>query len=116
MAGSSLITEVVIKKYQHHQPLYRQSKIFSQEGFDIPDNTLGNWVMKAGVALEPLEEALWSQIMKTKVLQADETPVVVLSRDSKGYMWVYHGCDSGNRFIIFEYANTRAGIVVLSDN
>ncbi len=112
MAAASLITEVIIKKYQHHQPLYRQSKIFKQEGFDIPDNTLGNWIMKAGVTLEPLESALWAQIVKTKVLQADETPVVVLSRDSKGYMWVYHCCDPGNRFIIFEYANTRAGAVV----
>jgi transposase len=112
MAATSLITEVVIKKYQHHQPLYRQSKIFSQEGFDIPDNTLGNWVMKAGVTLELLEDALWGQVPATKVLQADETPVVVLSRDTKGYMWVYNGCDPGNRFIIFEYANTRTGAVV----
>ncbi len=112
MAGNSLITEAVIKKYQHHQPLYRQSKIFNQEGLDIPDNTLGNWVMKAGVMLEPLENALWQQIPKSKVLQADETPVLVLSNNKKGYLWGYHGCDPGNRFVIFEYANSRGGKVV----
>jgi transposase len=112
MAGNSLITEAVIKKYQHHQPLYRQSKIFNQEGLDIPDNTLGNWVMKAGRMLEPLGDTLWQQIEKTKVLQTDETPVLVLSNNKKGYMWVYHGCDPGNLFVIFEYANSRGGKVV----
>jgi hypothetical protein len=112
MAGNSLITEAVIKKYQHHQPLYRQSKIFNQEGLDIPDNTLGNWVMKAGRTLEPLGAALWQQLEKIKVLQTDETPVLVLSNNKKGYMWIYHGCDPGNLFVIFEYANSRGGKVV----
>lgn len=112
MAGNSLITEAVIKKYQHHQPLYRQSKIFNQEGLDIPDNTLGNWVMKAGRTLDPLGDALWQQLERTKVLQTDETPVLVLSNNKKGYMWIYHGCDPGNLFVIFEYANSRGGKVV----
>ena len=107
MAAPSLITEVVIKKYQHHQPLYRQSKIFRQEGLDIPDNTLGNWVMKAGECLEPLGTALWKEIENTKTLQADETPVKVLSKDKKGYIWGYHGYDPGNKFVIFDYANGR---------
>lgn len=39
MAGASLISEVIIKKYEHHLPWYRQSKIFLQQGMDIPANT-----------------------------------------------------------------------------
>ena len=112
MAGNSLIADVVVKKYQYHLPLYRQSKLFKQEGLDIPDNTLGHWIMQAGIPLEPLEEALWHQLTKTHVLQADETPVVVLTNESKGYLWVYHGCEPGNRYVMFEYANSRSSQVV----
>ncbi len=112
IATASLLTEVIIKKYEHHQPLYRQSKIFYQEGIDLPDNTLGHWVMQCGDILEPLKVALWESILDSHVLQADETPVKVLTEQKKGWMWAYHGCDPGNRYIIFEYKNSRAGEAV----
>ena len=40
MATPSLIAEVIIKKYEHHLPWYRQSQIFAQDGLDIPANTI----------------------------------------------------------------------------
>ena len=61
MAGASLISEVVLNKYAYHLPLYRQSKMYHDCGLDIPDNTLGAWVMQAGEVLEPLYEALWKE-------------------------------------------------------
>jgi transposase len=112
MATASLLTEVIISKYEHHLPLYRRSKMFLQEGIDIPDNTLGNWVMQSGVILAPLGESLWKELNHVKVLQADETPVKVLDIDKKGYMWGYHSCDPKNRFVIFEYNESRSAEVV----
>jgi len=112
MATASLLTEVIISKYEHHLPLYRRSKMFLQEGIDIPDNTLGNWVMQSGVILAPLGEALWKELNHVKVLQADETPVKVLDIDKKGYMWGYHSCDPKDRFVIFEYNESRSAKVV----
>lgn len=109
MATASLVAEVVIKKYEQHLPLYRQSKIFAQLGAVIPDNTLGNWVMSAAEALEPLGVAARKQILKVRVLQADETKVKTLKPNKQGYLWGYHGCDPGNRFIVFEYHATRGG-------
>lgn len=109
MATASLLTEVIISKYEHHLPLYRRSKMFQQEGIDIPANTLGNWVMQSGEALLPLGNALWQQMNQIKVLQVDETPVKVLKKDTKGYMWCYHSCKPDNRFVIFEYSETRSG-------
>lgn len=47
MATSSLIAEIIISKYENHIPLYRRSKMFARDGIDIPDNTLGNWMMQA---------------------------------------------------------------------
>ena len=45
MATTNLIVDVILKKYDEHLPLYRQSKILARDAIDIPDNTLGNWVM-----------------------------------------------------------------------
>jgi len=112
LAAASLITEVIISKYDHHLPLYRQAKIFLQDGIDIPANTLGNWIMQAGTLLLPLQKALWQQLDQVNILQADETPVTLLSMKKQGYMWAYHSLVKQNRFILFEYNNSRSGEVV----
>jgi len=115
MAAPSLITEVIIKKYEHHLPWYRQSKIFAQDGIDVPANTICNWFLQAGEVLEPLNTVLKEQLNHTSVLQADETPVKVLQDNIRGYMWCYHSCEPKNRFVLFEYNDSRSGKVV-SDN
>lgn len=111
MATTNFITDVVIKKYDEHLPLYRQSKILERDGMIIPDNTLGNWVMGAADVLSPLGEALWQQIILSRYLQADETRVKILKPDKKGFMWVYQGLDPSNRFVLFEFDLTRAARV-----
>lgn len=112
MAAPSLITEVIIKKFEHHLPWYRQSKIFTQDGLDIPANTICNWYLQAGEALEPLKKALFAQLDKIHILQADETTVKLLKEDLKGYMWCYHSLEPNNRFLLFEYNDSRGGAVV----
>ena len=86
MATAGLIADVVIKKYEHHLPLYRQSKIFAGQGLEIPDNTLSNWVMGAAAVLFPLRDAFCQQFSKIYALQADETPVTVLKPHKEGYL------------------------------
>lgn len=112
MATSNFIADIAVKKYEHHLPLYRQSKILHKNGIEIPDNTLGNWIMKAAEVLQPLGEAAWAEVPKVEVLQADETPVKILQPDKKGWMWAYHSCDPGNRFVMFEFNLSRAAKVV----
>jgi transposase len=109
MATARLMTDIIIKKYEHHLPLYRQAKLFSVQGLEIPDNTLGNWTMGSAEVLFPLKEAWHQQFSKINVLQADETPVTVLKPHKEGYLWAYHSCDLGNRFIFFEFNLTRRG-------
>ena len=112
MAGASLIADVIIKKYEHHLPWYRQSKILAQQGIDIPANTIGNWFMQSGEVLDPLKQALWQELNNTDVLQADETTVKVLEDNIKGYMWCYNSCVPKNRFMLFEYNDSRSGEIV----
>jgi transposase len=111
LAGASLLTEVLVNKYQYHLPLYRQSKILSSFHAPIPDNTLGNWVMKIGDGLMKLYEALWQEILSAPYLQLDETPVKVLKPDKKGYLWSYYAPYLGAGVVVFDISLTRKGEV-----
>ena len=111
MATAGFIAEVITKKYEQHLPLYRQSKILERLGAVIPDNTLGNWVMRAADALLPLGQAARKQIPQVKVLQSDDTKVKTIKPNKEGYFWGYHSCDTGNRFVFFEYSASRGAIV-----
>lgn len=110
-AGGSVLTEVVINKYQYHLPLYRQSKMMKSIGMVIPDNTLGNWVMKTGDGLMPVYDAFWWAIIESKYLQVDETPVKILKPEKKGFLWSYYAPLIGKGLIIFELSLTRSSTV-----
>jgi len=111
LAGSSVLTEVLINKYQYHLPLYRQSKMMASLGVMVPDNTLGNWVMQIGLALMKLYDAFWGAILVGRYLQVDETPVKVLKPEKKGYLWSYFAPWVGKGLIVFELSLTRSGSV-----
>jgi transposase len=111
LAGGSLITEVVLNKYQYHLPLYRQSKILASYQVNIPDNTLGQWVSQSGSGLMLVYEALWEACGKVNYLQVDETPVKVLKPEKKGYLWAYYAPHVAKGLVFFELSLTRSGRV-----
>jgi transposase len=111
LAGASVLTEVLINKYQYHLPLYRQSKMMASLGVTVPDNTLGNWVMQMGASFIKLYDAFWSVILSSGYLQVDETPVKVLRPEKKGYLWSYFAPWVGKGLIVFELSLTRSAEV-----
>ncbi len=111
IAGASLLTDVILNKYQYHLPLYRQSKIMRSSEVDIPDKTLANWVFAAGKALLKVYEAMWV-VLKQRYLQVDETPVKVLETNKKGYVWTYFAPNVGQGLVVFEFSLTRQAEVV----
>jgi len=110
IAGASLLTDVVLNKYQYHLPLYRQSKIMKSSNITISDKTLANWVMASGDTLLKVYEAMWV-ILKHRYLQVDETPVKVLETNKKGYVWAYFAPNVGKGLVVFEFSLTRKGSV-----
>ena len=107
LAGGSLITEIIVNKYQYHLPLYRQSKMLASYNVLIPDNTLGNLVMLSGEGLMPIYEACWKTITSSDYLQADETPVKILKPNKKGYLWTYYAPLVGKGLVVYELALSR---------
>lgn len=110
IAGPSLLTDVILNKYQYHLPLYRQSKIMKSYGLVVSDKTLSNWIMGSGEGLLKVHDALWV-ILKNRYLQVDETPVKVLETNKKGYVWAYFAPNVGKGLVAFEFSEDRLGSI-----
>ena len=111
---AGLLAQVLVAKYADHLPLYRQETIFGRAGFAIPRSTLAQWVGSAGMQLQPLVDAMHDDLLRHRVLHADETPVAMLDpgagKTHRAYLWSY--CTPGlqdQRLVVFDFAESRAG-------
>jgi len=112
-AGAGLVAQILVSKYQDHQPLYRQEQIFARHGITIPRRLMCGWVEGAVELLMPLYEELKKELLQESYLQADETGLKVQDPEVKGklhqgYLW---GMLSPSNKVLFHYAESRAGEV-----
>lgn len=110
-ADASLLSHILISKYVDHLPLYRQGQMFKRMGITIAESTLSGWFTASCKLLEPLYQTLKNTTIQSDYLQADETPIPVLTKDKpgathKGYLWVYN--DPVRRLVFFDYRKTRS--------
>ena len=95
MADESLLADILVKKFGDHLPLYRQCEILSREGIQISRQILCQWIVRAGMALKPLTDAMASKILASGNIFVDETPVKMLApgkgKTQTAYMWVLSG-------------------------
>ena len=112
-AGASLLSHLMVSKYIDHLPIYRQLQMFTRQKIIIEDNTVNNWFKQGCNLIEPLFEAHERQVLTTKYLSVDETPIKVLDKTKKGtthqgYYWVYYNTQS--RQVLFKYQTGRAAM------
>jgi len=111
MVGPGLLSQILINKYDYHQPLYRQAKMFKeQHGVEINRKTMGGWVEQIARLLQPVYRSMKEALVQGDYLQADETPIRYLDPDlkgksRKGFLWVY-GRPRGD--VIFEWRTDRS--------
>ena len=111
MVGPGLLAQILVSKYEYHQPLYRQEKIFRQQfGVELSRKTMGCWVEQAAELLKPVYRSIREDLLAGNYLQADETPIRYLDPDVKGksqqgYLWVYSRPKSD---VLFEWRISRA--------
>jgi len=109
-AGASLLAYILVSKFIDHLPFYRQVQIFKRDGMNIPESTITGWFTKSCELLEPLYEELLSRIRDSSYIQADESPIPVLTSQKpgsthKGYQWVFHLPKS--KIVVFQYHQSR---------
>lgn len=112
LPGPGLLAQVLVSKFADHCPLHRQSGILQRHGLRISPSTLGDWVERGAVLLQPLVREMKQVILGSHVLGADDTPVPVLDRGRdhtrQGRLWVYVG-DAEHPYTVFEYSPDRSG-------
>ena len=111
---TGLLAQVLVAKYADHLPLYRQEAIFGRAGLAIPRSTLAQWVGSCGVQLQPLVDALRSELLQHRVLHADETPVAMLKpgngKTHRAYLWAYAtGAFENTKAVVYDFCESRAG-------
>lgn len=87
-----LLAQIVVSKYVHHLPLYRQEQIYwRQNRVWLPRQNLAHWVALAAEWLKPIYERIRTGVMGGGYVQVDESPVRFLSpgngKAKTGYFW-----------------------------
>ena len=83
MADASLAADIMQRKFQLGEPLYRQEQYWKLRGVYLSRTTMANWVIMGAHWFIPMIRKFWEYAFKEDVLNADETPIRVLKIDGK---------------------------------
>lgn len=105
LASPGLLTDILLKKYVEHLPLYRQEQIMrNRYGIELSRKTMCDWVGVVADWLKPVYVRMRKTLRGRSYLQVDETPVRYCGAEGggsrKGYLWVFH--DPGGD-VLFEW-------------
>ena len=110
--AAGLLAHVAVSKYVDHLPLYRLEGIFSRHNIDIKRSTMCDWVASTAELLTPLYDLMAKEILQSKVINSDDTPVRVQDKtlDGKtrtGRIWIYCG-DNHHPYHVYDYTANRS--------
>ena len=110
--GADLLAQMVVDKYCHHLPEYRQVKMIGQMGVRLPVSTVNRWVHATADKLYPLYESLCEDILKSDYMQVDEVPWRIADRKDKcrkGYAWQFMDARPETHGLFFLYHKGSRG-------
>ena len=110
-ARPGLLAHIMVSKFVHHLPFYRQQQIFKSQDLAISRGALCNWFNTTTRLLEPLYDTLQKELLQSNSLQVDESPIGVQDTAKKGklhmgYHWVHHAHIEG--LVLFKYDPSRS--------
>jgi transposase len=114
LAAVGLLAWILACKYLDHLPLYRIKQIAARHGVPLARSTLGEWIGRIGVVLQPPADRLAELLRERSCLHADETPVRQLDPASgktrHAYLSAYrpNALDGGPPLVVFDYQTSRA--------
>jgi len=99
-------------------PYYRLSKKFDALEIDISRATICNWTMLAAEKCRVIYNLMLAYIIKSEIINMDETRVQVLKEDGKSaeslsYMWVMKAGPSNKKLTVFHYSPSRCSLIPL---
>lgn len=110
LPGPGLLAHIVTCKYADHLPLHRLEGTFQRHGVEIPRSTTCGWMRACADLLEPLHDMMKAEVLDSKVIHTDDTPLPVLDKQRTktrtGRMWVYIG-DRQHPYTVYDYTASR---------
>lgn len=80
LAAPGLLAYVLVSKYGDHLPLYRLEHILERHGIELARSTLCDWAAQCADLLRPLYNLMVQEVLHSKVIHTDDTPVDVLDK------------------------------------
>lgn len=108
IADVSLLVGLLVDKFLYHLPLYRQHQRLTEAGVSLSRATLTNITKRAIELLRPIVEAQLENVLRSKVLAMDETPIKA-GKASKGklkqaWFWPIYG---DQHEVVFTFSASR---------
>lgn len=111
LAAPGLLSYVIVSKWGDHLPLHRLEHILERHGIQIARSTMCDWAAQCADLLKPLHALMIKEVLASKVIHTDDTPVDVLDRQRTqtrtGRFWVYLG-DGDHPQTVFTYTASRS--------
>ena len=111
LPGPGLLAQVITSKFADHLPLYRQEGIYARHGVELSRKTMCGWMAESAWLLEPIWRAMKAEVLKSRVIQTDDTTVPVLDRRldraRTARLWVYLG-DRDHPYAVYDYTADRS--------
>jgi transposase len=110
-AGPGLLSKIAVNKFLDHLPLYRQEQMFYREGINISRSTMCGWIASIADICKPVYERLKQDLLKSKIISTDDTPVKVQDHSIKNNIriarvWIFLG-DKNYPANLFHYTKGR---------
>lgn len=108
IADVSLLVGLLVDKFLYHLPLYRQHQRLLEAGVTLSRATLTNITKRAIELLRPIVEAQLENVLRSKVLAMDETPIKA-GKANKGklnqaWFWPLYG---DQHEVVFTFSASR---------
>ncbi|MBU4304896.1 MAG: IS66 family transposase [Candidatus Omnitrophica bacterium] len=110
-AESSLLAHIIVEKFEHHNPLYRQQIRFEQLGVGLNRMTMSGWMAKCAYVLKPLYQLMKERIISYDIVLNDDTPVEMLEpgngKTRKTRLWCSVGGEN-LQYILYNFTRGRS--------
>lgn len=108
LADVSLLVGLLVDKFQYHLPLYRQHQRLGEAGITLSRATLTHLTQRAIDLLRPIVDAQLTQVLRSRVLAMDETPIKAgkagPGKLKQGWFWPLYGDQDE---VVFTFASHR---------
>jgi transposase len=80
LAGSGMLADTIVRRWQDHQPLNRLEDIYAREGLDLAKSTICTWHEALADLARPRVDAMRQEALAEPYLCVDATGVLVQAK------------------------------------